>query len=246
MAKFKVGDKVILKSGLKIGAKYNGLALLDTMPFIGIKTINEVTATGNYLIKINDLCSFFYAEEMLEPVNTDNIKPTFEVGDLVTLLKVDELPADFRYYPNKSVRNKYGGSIFVIKEVNKNEVIGHTNEDGYEYKIELLKTNVKTEDDTTSIWGINGAWFLPSGLKMFSKSASIAVTDVIKQDTSYMDNLNLYLGVDLASNETDMTYYQKFIDSTSIPIDAFLERKDSDKLKLHLNVRKKPMINFDN
>ena len=42
MSEFKVGDKVRLKKGLKVGATYGGVGLLGNMCFKGEKEIRKV------------------------------------------------------------------------------------------------------------------------------------------------------------------------------------------------------------
>jgi len=59
-AKFKTGDEVKIKRGLKVDHVYGEMTLQPYMMFDGYKTIDEATDYGNYYLN-----RFFYAEEML-------------------------------------------------------------------------------------------------------------------------------------------------------------------------------------
>ena len=76
MAKFKIGDKVRVRSDLKVGRKYGGLTVLvGTMErYIGsIATVDNINYDGNIHLDIG----YYWSEEMLEPLCK------FKVGDMV-------------------------------------------------------------------------------------------------------------------------------------------------------------------
>ncbi|MDU6995945.1 MAG: hypothetical protein E6356_13880 [Terrisporobacter othiniensis] len=70
--KFKVGDKVRVKSGLKVGITYGNIEFLNIMDkYSGLKcTIENITNEGNYVLK-NSKYSLNYSEEMLEKVKEE-------------------------------------------------------------------------------------------------------------------------------------------------------------------------------
>lgn len=64
MKNFKVGDKVRLKKGVKVGEVYNGLSILKSMKFRGVKEItDDVPQTQTVLI-----APFYYGIDALEKV----------------------------------------------------------------------------------------------------------------------------------------------------------------------------------
>lgn len=60
--RFKVGNKVALKKGLKAGKKYGALSLSKTMIFDGFKIVEHESENGNYW-----LGKYYYSPEMLMP-----------------------------------------------------------------------------------------------------------------------------------------------------------------------------------
>ena len=82
--KYKVGDKVRIRSDLKIGEKYGKLDVFSDMAkFKGQEVIiNEVSQSGNYYIAE---VGYYYTEEMLEDVlmtNFDKVKEELALQDI--------------------------------------------------------------------------------------------------------------------------------------------------------------------
>lgn len=76
MAKFKIGDKVRVRSDLKVGRKYGGLTVWSGAMerCIGsIGTIDDIDCDSDFHLDIG----YFWSEEMLEPLCK------FKVGDMV-------------------------------------------------------------------------------------------------------------------------------------------------------------------
>ena len=101
MAKYKVGDKVRVRSDLKVGRDYNGITLLDGSMFkcVGqIGKILDITDIDDYVSYRIDSNAFTWSEEMLEPVGGNNMakfnicRPT----DLVLYVQGDISPASLR------------------------------------------------------------------------------------------------------------------------------------------------------
>ena len=67
MKKFKIGDKVKLKSNLVIGDTYGRVTLYSFMVFNGIGTVSAEPLDGCYEVKLNnDKWPYTYSEKMLE------------------------------------------------------------------------------------------------------------------------------------------------------------------------------------
>lgn len=75
MAKFKIGDKVRVRSDLIVGKYYSNIKMLDGLMERCIGSIGtiEYVNDGDYHLDIG----FFWSEEMLEPLYK------FKVGDMV-------------------------------------------------------------------------------------------------------------------------------------------------------------------
>lgn len=87
--KFKVGDKVRLKKGLRIGKQYNGITLLPDMA--ECKEIYTVEFVSNDLCDLKET-NYTFSKEMLElaPFTKDDL----QTGDVVTLRNGDKLFID--------------------------------------------------------------------------------------------------------------------------------------------------------
>ena len=64
MNKFKVGDKVKVRSDLEIGKYYGGMIFLDGMKYLKGKevTIEGITSQGNYVFEES---YFYYSKEII-------------------------------------------------------------------------------------------------------------------------------------------------------------------------------------
>lgn len=84
--KYKVGDKVRVRKDLKVRQNYGDCCFVEGMKNYRGRTVEiaeAFNASGNYQIK-EDECSFYWAEEMFEPVmtNFDKVKEEFVAEDL--------------------------------------------------------------------------------------------------------------------------------------------------------------------
>lgn len=81
--KFKIGDKVRIKKGLKTGEFYDGLSFNSNMKeFEGKETtINHFTPLENYVLEITD--KWYFNDAMLEPVEENYKIKTCGSNDFV-------------------------------------------------------------------------------------------------------------------------------------------------------------------
>lgn len=93
---FKVGDKVRVKSDLKIGEQYNGCYFVSQMKSYRGKrgtitcVLHDDYQTRRYKLDIDD--NYYFTNDMLDPIdNSDSILP-YKVGDRVRI--IDEMPDD--------------------------------------------------------------------------------------------------------------------------------------------------------
>ena len=87
MAKFKVGDKVRLKKGLKVGALYGGIPLFQGMKESaeadgGIHEVMKIWKGSCKAYSLDTDYKFVYAEEMLELAEEEEEKTEKKTKDL--------------------------------------------------------------------------------------------------------------------------------------------------------------------
>lgn len=91
---FKVGDKVQIKSDLKIGEQYNGCFFVSQMKsYRGKGGIIKHVSHGDYQTRRYQLdidTAYYFSNDMLDPIDdSDSILP-YKVGDRVRI--IDEIP----------------------------------------------------------------------------------------------------------------------------------------------------------
>lgn len=72
MAALKVGDKVVMRGGLKVGCEYQGKRLLPEMVFIGVKEIINIFDTA-YLGYMLDGNLYLYAPSMIRKATKEEL-----------------------------------------------------------------------------------------------------------------------------------------------------------------------------
>lgn len=145
MAKFKVGDKVRVRTDLKVGSyyynenrSYRDVFSSGMSNFKGkIVTIKNVWVDNSYSIKE---CGFIWTDEMFEPV--------FKVGDKVKLrddLKVEQVYGKLHFTRGMSL---FKGRTLTIKNFTDTNNVNLGTSEGYVFSPEMLEL-VTTE--TTEI-----------------------------------------------------------------------------------------------
>lgn len=91
--KFKVGDLVKIKDGLKEGEQYGGLTLNSgIMNFAGAKRIERISGSRSQFYEIG---GFYYTKEMLEKVEEMENGMRFKVGDKVRVREWEDMERQF-------------------------------------------------------------------------------------------------------------------------------------------------------
>lgn len=138
--KFKVGDKVRLKTGLKVNESYGCIKLLKEMVFEGVLTVKSVCWDDTLSLDSAEF-PFYYSFEMLELVDSDT--PKYKVGDKVRVRS--DLTNGKRYYMENSERGdiatndmvSFAGKVVTIKDAS---MFGyHLEEDTWHWTDEMFE-----------------------------------------------------------------------------------------------------------
>ncbi|WP_312286878.1 hypothetical protein [Terrisporobacter sp.] len=140
-SKFKVGDKVRVKNGLKVGIRYGDIEFLNIMDkYSGLKcTIESITTEGNYILK-NGKYSLTYSAEMLEKVKEEN---------KMSKCKVYEMPEYVRGEIEKVIINNR--TVVVILKSGHKGVATCSQQDKFVesvgYQIALMRARINKKED---------------------------------------------------------------------------------------------------
>jgi len=141
--KFKVGDKVRLKSGLIDGQTYESLLYNDLLPQedYTVKSCDSIDNT--YLCTLPSKCEYWLSDEMLEPVYTDGGFCTGFKGGKIPMPEKPILSIDLAF--NVEQAEKLAKQI---KEKLSGSEIGFTREDKEDRPMTYYVTDGKRIDKT--------------------------------------------------------------------------------------------------
>lgn len=195
--KFKVGDLVKIKDGLKEDVEYGGLTLYSgTMNFTGAKRIERISGSRSQFYGIG---WFSYTKEMLEKVEEKENGMRFKVGDKVRVREWEDMERQFGVDSDGDIvcekifispMRGHCGKTFEISSVMKDYYKlkgdgGNWNySDGMLVPAEFTKSDMKEgmlvemRDGEKMLW-ING---LPRGIQNYSSAYNEDLTATINED----------------------------------------------------------------
>ena len=130
MAKYKVGDKVRVRSDLRIGERYHDMTFLNDMAkFMGqVVTINKVKYSWYGIDGYHDT---FWTDEMFEGLaeeKPDKPTPKFKVGDRVKVIKITDGRDETLNELGTVIYARYEHKYPYLVEFNK-DINGHDGDD---------------------------------------------------------------------------------------------------------------------
>lgn len=195
--KFKVGDLVKIKDGLKEDVKYGGLTLYSgTMNFTGAKRIERISGSRSQFYEIG---GFSYTKEMLEKVEEKENGMRFKVGDKVRVREWEDMERQFGLngFGNIDCKKKFVtsmmehcGKTFEISRVMEGYYKLKGDRGGWSFSDDMLvpaeftKSDMKEgmlvemRDGEKMLW-ING---LPRGIKNYASAYNEDLTATINED----------------------------------------------------------------
>lgn len=127
--KFKVGDKVRVKTGLVSGICYDGVYLTYGMMKLGgkILTVEQAEAGGYY--RLNDGCGYCWTESTLEPIKEKLVIYREDNKTIAKYYKGDKtVTAEAKCAPEDEFNFEYGAKLAMNRAIEKmkEEEIGYS------------------------------------------------------------------------------------------------------------------------